>query len=308
MLPSARTPPPKAVVPSAAKNPRVTSPHRARLALIPLYAALLFFAALTLLPFLWMLTSALKTQDDFFTSFFLPRGDGFLGIAWDRLTVANFRRLFADFPIARAMLNSVFLASVTSALATLACAMGGYALAKFSFPARTLLTSLVLGALIIPASLLIAPSYQILWQLGLLNSYAGLILPALAPAFGVFLFRQAMLNSVPTELLESARIDGAGELRIFFTIVIPLVRPMIGAFLMITFLGAWNNFLGPQIVLQQPEVFPLSVTINNLRGLYATDYGLIMSGTLLSIAPVMCLFLLLQKEFISGLTSGAVKG
>ncbi len=279
-----------------------------RLALIPLYVVLLFFAALTLLPFIWMLTSSLKSQNDFFTSFFLPRGDGLLGIAWERLTLQNFRRLFTEFPIARAMLNSFFFASVTSALATLACAMGGYGLAKFSFRGRGLVTTLVLGALIIPASLLIAPSYRLLWQLGLLNSYAGLILPALAPAFGVFLFRQAMLNTVPKELLESARIDGAGELRIFFTIVVPLVRPMIGAFLMITFLGAWNNFIGPQIVLQQPEIFPLSVTINNLRGIYATDYGLIMSGTLLSIAPVMCLFLLLQKEFISGLTSGAVKG
>lgn len=279
-----------------------------RLTLIPIYVALVFFAVLTLLPFVWMLTSSLKNQNDFFTSFFLPRGDGLLGIAWDRLTLANFRRLFIEQPIARAMLNSFFLASVTSSLATLTSAMGGYALAKYSFRSRAAVTWLVVTALIIPASLLIAPSYRILWQLGLLNSYAGLILPALAPAFGVFLFRQTMLNTVPTELLESARIDGAGEFRIFFTIVIPLVRPMIGAFLMITFLASWNNFIGPQIVLQEPEIFPLSVTINNLRGVYATDYGLIMSGTLLSIAPVMCLFLLLQKEFISGLTSGAVKG
>lgn len=279
-----------------------------RLTLFPIYVALVFFAVLTLLPFVWMLTSSLKNQNDFFTSFFLPRGDGLLGIAWDRLTLANFRRLFIEQPIARAMLNSFFLASVTSSLATLTSAMGGYALAKYSFRSRAAVTWLVVTALIIPASLLIAPSYRILWQLGLLNSYAGLILPALAPAFGVFLFRQTMLNTVPTELLESARIDGAGEFRIFFTIVIPLVRPMIGAFLMITFLAAWNNFIGPQIVLQEPEIFPLSVTINNLRGVYATDYGLIMSGTLLSIAPVMCLFLLLQKEFISGLTSGAVKG
>lgn len=279
-----------------------------RLTLLPLYAALLFFAVITLIPFAWMLTSALKNQHDFFTSFFLPRGDGFLGVAWERLSLRNFTRLFTDFPIGRAMANSFFLASVTSALATLACAMGGYGLAKFSFRARGPLTALVLGALIIPGPLLIAPSYQLLWQLGLLNTYAGLILPSLAPAFGVFLFRQAMLNTVPNELLEAARIDGAGEFRIFFTIVIPLVRPMIGAFLMITFLGAWNNFIGPQIVLQQPELFPLSVTINNLRGIYATDYGLIMSGTLVSIAPVMLLFLLLQREFISGLTSGAVKG
>jgi ABC-type glycerol-3-phosphate transport system permease component len=290
-------------------DPRSSTPGPwRRLSAVPIYGALVFFAVLTLLPFVWMVTSSLKNQNDFFSSFFLPGGEGFLGIAWDRLTLANFRRIFTEFPIARAMLNSTFLASVTSAGATLTCAMGGYALAKFSFRGRALLLSLVLGALIIPASLLIAPSYRLLWQLGLLNSYSGLILPALAPAFGVFLFRQAMLNAVPKELQEAARIDGAGELRIFFTIVVPLVRPMIGAFLMITFLGAWNNFIGPQIVLQQPEIFPLSVTINNLRGIYATDYGLIMSGTLLSIAPVMCLFLLLQKEFISGLTSGAVKG
>jgi ABC-type glycerol-3-phosphate transport system permease component len=279
-----------------------------RLTLLPIYAALVFFAALTLIPFVWMLTSALKDKQDFFTSYFLPGGDGFLGVAWDRFTLENFRRLFTEFPIGRAMLNSFFFASLSSSLATLMCAMGGYGLAKFEFKGRAPLTALVLGALIIPAPLLIAPSYQLLWQLGLLNSYAGLIIPALAPAFGVFLFRQAMLNTVPKDVLESARIDGAGEFRIFFTIVIPLVRPMIGAFLLITFLGAWNNFIGPQIVLQDPEVFPLSVTINNLRGIYQTEYGLIMAGTLLSIAPVMCLFLLLQREFISGLTSGAVKG
>lgn len=279
-----------------------------RFTLIPIYVALVFFAVVTLIPLVWMATSAVKNQTDFFTSSFLPHGDGFLGIAWDRLTLANFSRLFADHPIGRSLFNSFFFASVTSAAATLACAMGGYSLAKFTFRARPFLTALVLGALIIPAPLLIAPSYQLLWQLGVLNSYSGLILPALAPAFGVFLFRQSMLNSVPAELLESARLDGAGEFRIFFTIVIPLVRPMIGAFLLITFLGAWNNFISPQIVLQEPELFPLSVTVNNLRGIYATDYGLIMAGTLISIAPVMCLFLLLQKEFISGLTTGAVKG
>jgi multiple sugar transport system permease protein len=144
-----------------------------RLALVPLYAALVTFAVLTLIPFAWMLTSSLKSQHDFFTSFFLPRGDGFLGVAWDRLTLVNFRRLFSEFPLGRAMLNSFFLASVTSSLATLACAMGGYGLVKFNFRGRTALTWLVLGALIVPGSLLIAPGYQLLWQFGLLNSYAG---------------------------------------------------------------------------------------------------------------------------------------
>ncbi|MFZ9683073.1 MAG: carbohydrate ABC transporter permease, partial [Cephaloticoccus sp.] len=119
---------------------------------------------------------------------------------------------------------------------------------------------------------------------------------------------QAMINGVPRELLEAARIDGAGEARIFFELVLPLVRPMMGAFLMISFMGTWNNFISPQIILQSPDLQPLSVALNNLKGLYGTDYGLIMAGTIVSISPVMCLFLLLQREFIAGLTGGAVKG
>src|SRR4051812_24462789 len=136
-----------------------------RFALVPVYAALVLCAIITLIPFVWMLTSALKNQHDYFASFFLPRGDGWLGVAWNRLTLENFRRLFTEFPIGRAMLNSWMLASVTSSLATLACAMGGYGLAKFQFRGRHVLTSFVLGALIIPGPLLIAPGYQLLWQL-----------------------------------------------------------------------------------------------------------------------------------------------
>lgn len=273
-----------------------------------IYTLLAVFALVTIAPFAWMLCASLKTKADFFNALFLPGGDGFLGIAWDRLSLDHYRRLFQHHGVLRALVNSVFLASVTSIFATLFAAMGGYALAKFSFRARGLLTNFVLVMLLVPAPLLLAPGYQLLHQLSLLDSYLGLLLPGLAPAFGVFLFRQSILNSVHGELIEAARIDGAGEIRIFFRLILPLVRPMAGAFLMITFLGVWNNFVSPQVVLQSPERFPLAVMINNLRGLYGTDYGLLMSGTFISIAPVMCLFLLLQKEFISGLTSGAVKG
>ena len=193
-------------------------------------------------------------------------------------------------------------------LTVLFCSMGGYALSKLEFKGREFVTTLVLTALIIPGTLLLAPGFQLLYQLGLLNTYTGLLLPGLTPAFGVFLFRQAMLNGVPRELIEAARIDGAGEARIFFELVLPLVRPMMGAFLMISFMGTWNNFINPQIVMQSPELQPLSVALNNLKGLYGSDYSLIMAGTIVSIAPVMCLFLLLQREFIAGLTGGAVKG
>lgn len=273
-----------------------------------IYALLGISAFITLVPFAWMLVAAFKARADFFTSLFLPAGDGLFGVGWDRLTIDNFRRLFTELPVGRAMVNSVFLASVQSLVATLCCAMGGYGLVKFRFRAREPLTLLVLCAIIIPAPLLLAPGFEMIYHLGLLDSYAGFLMPLFAPAFGVFLFRQAMLNSVPTELIESARLDGCGEIRIFFQLVLPLVRPMVGAYLVISFLATWNNFVGPQLILQSTDLQPLSVVMNQLRGVYGTDYGLLMAGTVVSIAPIMCLFLLLQKEFISGLTSGAVKG
>ena len=274
------------------------------------YGFLVLFAGITLIPFAWLLCASVKTADVFFQYQFLPLGHGFLGIDWKTLTLGYYRDLLTkeEFDFARSVLNSIFYASTTATLATLFCAMGGYALAKFQFRGREAVVTLVLGCLVVPGSLLLAPTYQLLYRLGLLDSYAGLILPSLAPAFGIYLFRQSMLNSVPNDLLEAARIDGCGEFRLFFSIVLPLVRPMLGAFLLITFLGCWNNFIGPQIIFQTPEKFPLAVKIAQLKGLYSTNYGLLMAGTVISIAPVMVLFFFLQKEFIAGLTSGAVKG
>jgi ABC-type glycerol-3-phosphate transport system permease component len=271
------------------------------------YAVLLPAVVITVIPFAWLIAAAFKAPEHFFESMFLPRGEGFLGIAWDQLTLANFAKLFRELAIGRAMLNSLFLASVTSLLATLCCAAGGYALALYRFRGRRFLTGLVLAALIIPPPLLLAPGYQVLFKLGLLDTYAGLILPALAPAFGVFLFRQAALQSIPPQLLEAGRIDGCTELGLFGQVALPLLRSMTGAFLMITFLAVWNNFIGPQIVLQSPDKQPLAVVIAQLKGVYYEDYGLMMAGTLVSVAPVAFLFLLLQRDFVSGLTLGAVK-
>lgn len=275
-----------------------------------LFAHLLLFgwALITLIPLAYLVCASLKPQAIFFDDVFLPTGDGLFGIAWSELSFDSYRRLFAENGFGRPLLNSIYFASVTSVLATLFSAMGGYALAKFRFKGRSATTSLVLGALVIPWIVLLAPTYQLLYWLGLLDSYAGLILPAIAPAFGVYLFRQAVLSSVPTELIEASRIDGCSEARIFFQMVLPLVRPMIGTFMLLTFVAAWNNFIGAQIVLQSPEKMPLAVAINQLRGVYGVDYGLLMAGTVVSVLPVMALFLLLQRDLISGLTAGAVKG
>lgn len=280
-----------------------------------IYAALTAFAIVTLVPFFYLVCSALKGPDSFFTSPFLPvrPGGAWYEIDWGALTLENFRRLWfeakiGNAPFIRAVVNSFFYASVSAIAATLGSASSGYALAMLRFKGRWILTHVVLGALVIPGTLLLAPGYVVLHRLGLLNSYAGLILPAVAPAFGVYLFRQAFLSSLPRELLEAAAIDGSGDLRTFFQIALPTVRPMVGAYLLITYLGAWNNFIGPQIILQTPEKYPLAVAVAQLRGTYYVDYGMIMAGTLVAVAPVLVLFLLLQRDFIAGLTSGSVKG
>lgn len=285
----------------------MTSRRRQTVSASLIHALLLSTAILILAPLAWLLVSSLKTNEDFFSWIFLPLNESGTP-AWNRLTLRHFARLFGELGFGRAMLNSVFLASATAVIATLCCAMGGFALARYAFKGKTLITVLVLSVLIVPATLLLAPTYQILYRLHLLDSFAAIILPATAPAFGIFLFRQASLSAVPVQLMEAARIDGASELRMFFSIALPLLRPMVGTFLLITFLGTWNNFLMPQIVLQQPDKFPLATAIAQLRGVYYQDYGLLMAGTLVSVIPVLALFLMLQREFISGLTAGAVKG
>jgi arabinooligosaccharide transport system permease protein len=272
-----------------------------------LHLALAALAFIVLFPFAWLIVASLKSQEDFFSGMFFPPGDGLFGVAWDKITLDNYSNLF-ELGFGRAVINSVFYASSSAFFATLISAITGYVLAKSKFKGRSAITIVILGALIVPPVLLIAPSYELLYNLGLLDTVWGLLVPTLAPAFGVFLFRQAVLQSVPDELIEAARIDGCSEMMIFFTVVLPLVKPMIGAFMLITFLGMWNNFISPQIILQTGSKQPLSVAIAQLAGVYRTDYGLMMAATVVSIAPVAALFLLLQKQFISGLTSGAVKG
>jgi ABC-type glycerol-3-phosphate transport system permease component len=285
----------------------MSSARPSKISRIITHLILIVLAFAVLLPYAWLLVASLKSQEDFFSGMFFPPGDGFMGIAWDSLTLSNYSSLM-EMGFGRAAINSVFYASTSAVFATFICAATGYVLAKSKFRGRTFMTLVVLGSLIIPPTLLIAPSYELLFHLGLLDSVWGLLLPTFAPAFGVFLFRQAVQQSVPDELIEAARIDGCSEAGIFMVIVLPLIRPMIGAFLLITFLGMWNNFISPQIVLQTASKQPLSVAISQLRGVYRTDYGLLMAATVVSVAPVAVLFLVLQKQFISGLTSGAVKG
>lgn len=280
-----------------------SSRRRWSLGKIVLHLIVIALAGTALLPFAWLIAASLKTGDDLFRYTFLPWDD--LG----RLTLDNFRTLFDRQPFWRWMLNSTFLASVTTGLVVTLSSLGGFALAKYQFVGRRVLMGVMLGTMLLPGVVLLPGSYMLMYHIGWINSYLALIVPGAVSVFGMFLFMQAM-KQVPDELLQAGRIDGCSELRLWWEVALPIVRPMIGAFTLLTFLASWNSYLWPQIILQNESLYTLPIGLANMLGVpeYRTDYGILMAGTLLSILPVIALFFALQRDFISGLSSGAVKG
>ena len=273
-----------------------------RPSILLLQFSLILAALLALMPMLWMICAAFKSPVDIAQSTFLP---------WrhlDRLTVNNFEDLAAHQPIAQWMVNSLFLAATQTLLMVPLSSMAGFALAKYRFAGRNLVLVLLTATLLLPPQVLLTSLYELIRHLGWVDSYLALLVPAAVSAVGVILFRQAMLQ-VPDELLASARIDGCSELRLWWEIALPITRPMIGAFALMSFVGTWNSYLWPQIVLQDQRKYTMAIGLANLMGIeqYQTQAGLIMAGTLLGILPLMILFFAMQRELISGLTVGAVK-
>lgn len=219
----------------------------------------------------------------------------------------NLRNLQADTNFGRVVLNSVAISSVYTAVSLLLCSMGGYAFAKFRFRGRTFLFFLVIATLTIPTYVTIIPQFILIARvLHLNNTYLGVILPTLANTLGLFFMRQSML-AVPDDLLDAARVDGAGEWRVFFQIVLPVVRPSLAALALILFLNQWNDYLWPLIVLSQKESYTIPVALGTLVGLTRVSWAGIMAGTVVATIPFLILFLVLQRNFIAGIVGGAVK-
>jgi ABC-type glycerol-3-phosphate transport system permease component len=274
------------------------------------FTLLAFVAAIILLPFFWLLCSAFKDKEVLNQYTFLPPVSE---ISSSTINFDNFRTLFAtqqtvQGPVTfwRYIANSLFLASTGTIVSLVLSSMGGYALAKYRFRGRGAVLTFMLASLTIPPVVLLAPNFEVIWRLGWMDSYKALLVPGAVSVFGIFLFRQALL-SVPDDLIEAGRIDGCGEFRIYLTLAMPLVRPMTGAYCLISFLGMWNSFLPPNVYLQSQSKLPLPVVLNQFIGTYTQQYGVFLAGTLIAIIPPAILFLALQREFISGLTSGAVK-
>jgi ABC-type glycerol-3-phosphate transport system permease component len=267
-------------------------------------------ALLVLAPFAWLVPAVFKTGAAFNDYVFFPPVS-----KWpETLSFANFRTLFEGRPSLRGpvyfweyFLNSTVIATVTTTLQLFFSSLAGYTLAKFEFRGKAALMLFMLGSMMIPPVLLLAPLYKMVVDLGLVDSLAGVIVPIMVSTYGAFLFRQACV-SVPSEMLDAARLDGCSELGIYFRVVMPLVRPMAAAFCLVAFLTNWNAFFQPNIFLHSEDKLTVPVVLNLLLGVYRQKQGVFLAGTALAMIPPAVLFFFLQKEFISGLTSGAVKG
>ena len=254
---------------------------------------------LTLLPLWWMLVASLSPTGalDAEPLRLVPRA----------LTAEHYEALFTRLRLARALANSALLAGSATVLSLLVNSMAGYAFAKLRFAGRDGLFRLLLAALVIPSQVAVLPLFLLIKQMHLVNTYGGVLVPAMASIFGIYLMRQYAL-SIPDSLLDAARVDGASELRIYLSVVLPLCRPILVTMAIFTFLGTWNDFLWPLIVLTDQDVHTLPVALANLFGEHVQDTELVMAGSVLTVLPVVVAFLCLQRQYLEGLTLGGVKG
>jgi len=214
--------------------------------------------------------------------------------------------LITGFPLARWMFNTAVVAVLGTAVAVLLASLAGFAFAKHDFRFKNVLLVIMLVTLLLPTQVLLVPQFQIMRAFDWFNTYQGLIVPRAVTAFGIILMRQYTL-SVPNELLDAARVDGATEFRIWWRIVLPLVRPGVAVLGILTFLGLWNDFFWPLIITTDPDMFVMNLGIASLVGPYDFRYGMLLSGALLASLPVIAVFIFFQRQFVSGLTRGALK-
>ena len=229
----------------------------------------------------------------------------YLSIVWDKFT-SNYRNLWKTVPYNRYFVNSVFIATASTLLTLFFCSLGGYAFAKYQFRGQKILFGILLASMMVPFQVLLVPLFGLMYDIGWLNSYKAIVIPFSVGAFGVFLMRQFIVT-IPSELLDAARIDGCSEFGIYYRVVLPIIKPALGALTIYSFLGSWNGYLWPLIILRDEAKYTLPIGLANLVGIYRQDYGILMAGTLLSLMPIVILFLAMQREFVQGITLGGVK-
>ncbi|MGI3780763.1 MAG: carbohydrate ABC transporter permease [Janthinobacterium lividum] len=282
---------------SAAAHGPVSRRTRSRLALALRIVVAVVVSVVMAFPLWVMVVTALSGQSVFSTQ---------LDLLPTNLTFANFSRVFSAWPIGQWFSNSVTVTALTTIISVVVSVMAGYGFAKLRFPAKTPLFLLLLSTMMIPTQAILVPQFRLVNALGLVGTFWAVILPGAAATFGIFLARQFMI-AIPTELIEAAKIDGAGPLRIFWSIVLPLSKPLLAVLTLLSLMYQWNDFLWPLIVLRDPSLYTLPIGLQFLQGQYQTDYGALMAMTLITVGPLIVLFLVFQRWFVQGFATSGIR-
>jgi multiple sugar transport system permease protein len=263
------------------------------------YAVVGIGALLMLAPFYFMFVFATHSRTDIFN---LPPP-----LWFGTELLANVQILATKLPFWRNLGWSLYVALMSTALTLLFCSMAGYAFAMLEFRFKRALFALVMGTMLVPSFMNLIPSFMVMDVLGWIDTHRALYLPGAASAFGIFLMRQFAAASVPRELLQAARIDGCGELGIYWHVALPLMKPALGTLGLVTFIASWNNFMGPLVVLRTASEYTLPLALRSLQTSTNTEWGALMAGSAIATLPLMVLFALSSRQLIAGLTAGAVK-
>jgi multiple sugar transport system permease protein len=263
-----------------------------------LYAALILAAGVTLAPLFWMVSASLMPtgQSSSFPPKFLP----------SPATLEHYASLFTRLNLARYLFNSAFVSLTVTGLSLVINSMAGYAFAKYRFRGRDPLFKFLITSMVIPSQVTMLPLFLLLNKMGVINTYLGVIIPGMAGVFGIFLIRQFAM-SIPDSLIEAARMDGASDFRIYWQLILPLCRPILLTLAIFTFMGTWNDFLWPLIVMTDDSMYTLPVALANLSLEHVQDTELMMAGSVITIFPVLLMFALLQKYYIEGIMAGGLK-
>ena len=263
-----------------------------------LYILLAVYAIVTLIPFLWALSSSFKPLSEIIAGDFWPH----------HFTLDNYRQIFLEQPLfLRWLFNSIFIAVCVTVLNLLFNSMAGYALARLQFRGKQFWFLLILAVLAVPAQVTLIPTFLILKSFGWLNSYQGMIIPGMINATFIFMMRQFFMN-FPRSLEEAAALDGLNTLQIFWYIVLPLAKPAIAAQAVFIFMGSWNNFLLPVVILFEPEMFTLPLGLNTFKGQYISYWNYIMAASMMFTLPVLCIYVFFNRYFIQSVTFTGGKG
>lgn len=265
---------------------------------IILYLALLCGLILTIAPFVWMISASLSPagQANRFPPVFIPK----------TVTLEHYQTLFSRLNVARYFLNSIIISVSITGISLIFNSMAGFAFAKYRFPGKQKLFKLLLSAMVIPAQVTMLPLFLMLNRMGFINTYLGVIIPGMASIYGIFLIRQYII-SIPDSLIEAARIDGANDFYIYWRIILPVAKPILVTMALFTFMGAWNDFLWPLIVLTKDSMYTLPVVLANLMGEHVQDTEMMMAGSVITILPIIIVFLALQKYYLHGIMLGSIK-